>query len=97
MPDQPRARDYEKLLKKRANAVRAITFQVDKVNALADDKTSEAHTRMLALEAAYEKFKFVNEALEDHDDFDTEDFEEKTEDVVDHNDSQITNNNKRYI
>lgn len=87
MPDDnienTKSRQYEKLLKKRENAVRALTFHVEKVDALTDDKIIEAHTRMSALEAAYDKFKGINEQIEDEDEFDVSDFNEKTEDVVD--------------
>lgn len=77
------SKEYQKLLDKRENAARAITFHSEKVAKLADTQVAEAQTRMLAIETAFERFKNLNEKLEDEDEFKLEHLKPSSEDVID--------------
>lgn len=72
----------QKLLDKRANAVRALVSQDGKVKLLKDNASpDEANTRLTQIELSYEKFKVVSDALEDLDDFKTDDISETNEEI----------------
>lgn len=77
------SKEYKKLLEKRNNAIKAIKSHAEKVDALKEDQTVAATTRLAALEAAYEKLKKMNDAIEDHDDYLAEHFTPSNEDIID--------------
>lgn len=78
-----RSAAYQKLLNKRDNAIRAIRFHAEKVDAITNDDQIEALSRLQAIENSYEKFMVVCESIENEDEFAYSDFTVPTEDIVD--------------
>lgn len=80
-----KSKEYEKLLKRRENAVRAMKHYEAEVHALdVDDPNSEdyASTALPIIEANYLKFENATNDLEMHDDYSDDDFDPKGEVVI---------------
>lgn len=77
-----KAKDYQKLLDKRDNAISALKFHEEKVKALTENQPIEALARLNSVETLYEKFRLLCDQLEDHDDFVYSDFAISNEDVL---------------
>ena len=80
-----KSKQYTKLLDKRSNAIRALTFHNAPVNELDVSSSragSYATTTLPLIEASFEKCKKTTETLEDHDEFEYDDLEPKEEKVT---------------
>lgn len=78
-----RTREYQKLLDKRDNAIRAIKFHDSKIAAIADDNQIEALSRLHAIENAFEKFTAACDCMENIEEFLYSDLTIPNEDIVD--------------
>lgn len=81
----PPSKEYQKLLNKRANYVRALQYHEPAINELDENATRSitfASTTLPLIEASYEKYKEVNEALEDEGEFEYDHLDPKDEKIV---------------
>lgn len=77
------SKKYKTLLDKRSNAIRALDYHGKKVNAIDKDTTqTEALTRIVSVEQCYEKYKKLNDELEESSDFSSEDLVPPNEEVT---------------
>lgn len=77
------SKEYKKLLLKRKNFIRALTFHEPKVNELTVDATQvNVITRLAQIESSYEKYIQVTEELEASDEFEYVDLDPLNEVVV---------------
>lgn len=77
------SKDFKKLIVKRANCVRALKHHEKAVYALDENATqSMVLLRIAQIESSYEKFKEMNTKLEDHDEYDPDNLDIATEDIV---------------
>lgn len=81
MPDE-RPKDYQKLIDKRDNTIRALKYHEIKVAELNDNQHIEALARLNFIENVYEKFTNACDALENHEEFTYSDLTVPNEDIV---------------
>lgn len=81
MPEK--SKEYQKLLDKRENAIRALKFHENKIAAITDEQQLEALSRLNAIENAYEKFTAACDSIENLDEFIYSDLTIPNEDIVD--------------
>lgn len=77
-----KSKEYDKLFKKRENAIRSLKFHIEHAKEITNEQTIEALQRLNNIEVTFEKYKSANDKLEDLDDFDNDEITIKDEDVV---------------
>lgn len=80
-----KSKNYLKLIEKRTNYVRALSFHGKTINDLNPDAARSkiyASVTLPLIETSFERYKSIHEQLEDEDEFEYDDLEPKDEIVV---------------
>lgn len=81
--EKRKSKTYTTLLDKRSSTIREIEYHEKKVSEINKDTSqAEALTRMLAIENSYDKYRKINDELEQSNDYASEDLAPPNEEVI---------------